>query len=80
MACEDMEQRMKQMARFYFSGYEQYSHEDIIKKIEKISIQDLYDFINNIKINLKKSLIIYGPKIKSSDKKIILKDFEDVQR
>ena len=29
---------------------------------------------------LKKSLIIYGPKIKSSDKKIIVKDFEDVQR
>ena len=80
MSSDDMEQRMKQMARFYFSGYEQYYHEDIIKKIEKISIQDLYDFINNIKVNLKKSLIIYGPKIKSSDKKIILKDFEDVQR
>lgn len=80
MSSDDMEQRMKQMARFYFSGYEQYSHEDIIKKIEKISVQDLYDFINNIKVNLKKSLIIYGPKIKSSDRKIILKDFEDVQR
>ena len=36
------------------------------------------DILENF--NLKKSLIIYGPKIKSSDRKIILKDFEDVQR
>jgi predicted Zn-dependent peptidase len=76
MSSDDMEQRMKQMARFYFSGFNQYPQDEIIKLINEITFEDLYDYLNKIKTDLKKSLIIYGPKIKSADKKIIQKEFD----
>jgi predicted Zn-dependent peptidase len=76
MSSDDMEQRMKQMARFYFSGFNQYPQDEIIKLINEITFEDLYDYLNKIKTDLKKSLIIYGPKIKSADKKIIQKEID----
>jgi predicted Zn-dependent peptidase len=77
MSSDDMEQRMKQMARFYFSGYSQHSSEDILKIINEIQLEDLYEILKMIKIDLEKSLVIYGPKVKSADKKMILKEFDD---
>ncbi len=77
MSSDDMEQRMKQMARFYFSGFNQYPQDEIIKLINEITFEDLYNCLIKIKTDLEKSLIIYGPKIKSADKKIILKEFYD---
>lgn len=77
MSSDDMEQRMKQMARFYFSGYSQHSSEDILKIINEIQLEDLYEILKMIKTDLEKSLVIYGPKVKSADKKMILKEFGD---
>ena len=77
MSSDDMEQRMKQMARFYFSGYSQHSSEDILKIINEIQLEDLYEILKMIKTDLEKSLVIYGPKVKSADKKMILKEFDD---
>lgn len=77
MSSDDMEQRMKQMARFYFSGYRQHSSEDILKIINEIQLEDLYEILKMIKTDLEKSLVIYGPKVKSADKKMILKEFDD---
>ena len=75
MAGEDMEQRMKQMARCWFSGFNQNSSEDILKFINEIQLDDLYDILKMIKNNLEKALVIYGPKVKSVNKKNIEKVF-----
>ena len=75
MAGEDMEQRMKQMARCWFSGFNQNSSEDILKFINEIQLDDLYDILKMIKDNLEKALVIYGPKVKSVNKKNIEKVF-----
>ena len=75
MAGEDMEQRMKQMARCWFSGFNQNSSEDILKFINEIQLDDLYNILKMIKNNLEKALVIYGPKVKSVNKKNIEKVF-----
>ena len=75
MAGEDMEQRMKQMARCWFSGYNQNSSENILKIINEIQLDDLYNILKMIKNNLEKALVIYGPKVKSVNKKNIEKVF-----
>ena len=75
MAGEDMEQRMKQMARCWFSGYNQNSSENILKIINEIQLDDLYAILKMIKNNLEKALVIYGPKVKSVNKKNIEKVF-----
>lgn len=75
MASEDMEQRMKQMARCWFSGYNQNSSDNILKIISEIQLDDLYNILKMIKSNLEKALVIYGPKVKAQNKKYIEKVF-----
>ena len=77
MAGEDMEQRMKQMARCWFSGFYQNSSEDILKLINEIQLDDLYNILKMIKSNLEKALVIYGPKVKAQNKKNIEKVFNN---
>ncbi len=77
MASEDMEQRMKQMARCWFSGYNQNSSDNILKIINEIQLDDLYDILKMIQSNLQKALVIYGPKVKALNKKNIEKVFYD---
>ena len=77
MAGEDMEQRMKQMARCWFSGFNQNSSEDILKLINEIQLDDLYNILKMIKDNLEKAFVIYGPKVKAQNKKYIEKVFNN---
>ena len=77
MASEDMEQRMKQMARCWFSGYNQNSSDNILKIISEIQLDDLYNILKMIKSNLEKALVIYGPKVKAQNKKNIEKVYNN---
>ena len=51
------------------------SSENILKIINEIQLDDLYAILKMIKNNLEKALVIYGPKVKSVNKKNIEKVF-----
>ncbi|MCR4790992.1 MAG: insulinase family protein [Treponemataceae bacterium] len=76
MASEDMEQRMKALARNYFSGYELMDSEKIIKIINETPDKILYEILEEFSKKSEKSFIIYGPRVKNSIAKKIQKVFQ----
>lgn len=79
MASEDMEQRMKQLSKNFFSGYQQMSSEQVIDSINQVTDEQLFNALKYLKGNNEKSLIVYGPKLSFINKRKI-KDFFEMRK
>lgn len=71
LSQEDMELRMKRLARHYIFSGECYNFEESIKMLNSVSLNDIYDFINKNLTNKKFNTLIYG-----NTKKINCKEYD----
>ncbi|MCL2294766.1 MAG: insulinase family protein [Spirochaetes bacterium] len=60
LSQEDMELRMKRLARHYIFNGRSYSFEDSLEILYSVSLNDIYDFINRYFLNKKFNTLIYG--------------------
>jgi predicted Zn-dependent peptidase len=60
LSQEDMELRMKRLARHYIFSKRGYSFEDSLEILYSVSLNDIYDFINKNLVNKKFNTLIYG--------------------
>ena len=75
LSQEDMELRMKRLARHYIFNGKSYSFEESIKMLYSVSLSDIYDFIDKNIANRKFNTLIYGniKKIKCEEYDILIK-------
>ena len=75
LSQEDMELRMKRLARHYIFNRRNYDLEESIEMLYTVSIDDIYDFINNNLLNKKFNTLIYGDiqKINCEEYDILIK-------
>ncbi|MCR5699349.1 MAG: insulinase family protein [Treponemataceae bacterium] len=66
MASEDVEQRMKGLARSYFAGYESIEIETIIDMIQNTTHEQLREVLDEIKKSKENAFIVYGPPLRNS--------------
>ena len=62
IASEDVESRMKRLARFYFSGYSLCSPEEYIEKIRSVTVADLNEELVRVIDEKQEALVVYGRK------------------
>ncbi len=63
IASEDMEQRMKQLAKNYYLGFEQCSVEQTIENIRAVTKKDIERVLNSLLNKENEALLVYGPKV-----------------
>jgi predicted Zn-dependent peptidase len=75
LSQEDMELRMKRLARHYIFSGKSYNLEESVEMLYSVSLNDIYDFINKNLINKKFNTLIYGntKKINCEEYDILIK-------
>ena len=75
LSQEDMELRMKRLARHYIFNGKSYNFEESIEMLYSVSLNDIYDFISKNIANKKFNTLIYGntKKINCEEYDIIIK-------
>lgn len=71
IASEDVEYRMKRLARSYQSGYTVRTTEDIIEIFRSIQKADIEEAVKMLFNDEKASVVVFGPKLKASEKQKI---------
>ncbi len=71
LSQEDMELRMKRLARHYIFSGKSYNLDESIEMVNSVSLNDIYDFINKNLLNKKFNTLIYG-----NTKKIDCKEYD----
>lgn len=66
---EDMEQRMKSLARNWYMDFSQYTPEQTIEAIRAVSKQNLIDVLTHLLDSKNESLLVYGPPLSTQAKK-----------
>ena len=71
MASEDVEQRMKGLARSYFAGYESIEIDQVLELIRNTSHEDLKNVLEEVRNSFENAFVVYGPPLKNSVEKSI---------
>jgi len=71
ITSEDMEQRMKSLARNWHMQFPQTTPEQTIEAIRSITKQQLLDMLSHLLVQKNKALLVYGPALSNQVKKTI---------
>ncbi len=77
ISSEDMEYRMKRLARNFLCGYAQISTEEIISEIRKLSRNDIEQCVAALLKPAQRSIVVFGPHTSGHTRRLIASSFPE---